>query len=112
MPKVHCCDKIWNPGGSDSKSRGTDSPRALNHRVTEGHEGGKVGGMDKTGKVRGRIPKGHNRADINIGPKLIHTKMKDNRDLCLPWGSEYPPDTYRMWDPWVNSTSERCWGFS
>lgn len=35
--------------------------------------------------MRGRIPKGHNRAEINIGPKLMHTKMKDNRDLCLPW---------------------------
>lgn len=53
---------------------------------------------DSTGEVRGRIQKGLNRAEINIGPKSMHASMKGNRDLCLPWGSEYPPDTHRMWD--------------
>lgn len=69
-------------------------------------------GVDNTGKARGRTQKGLIRAEINIGLQWVPTKLNSLRDLCSHWGSEYPPDTYRMWDTWVNSTSERCWVFS
>lgn len=72
----------------------------------------KVEGVGNTGKVRGRTQKGLNRAEMNTGLRWVPTKLNSLRDLCSHWGSEYPPDTYRMWDTWVNSTSERCWVFS